>query len=677
MSSSDQPTLSDQAWALVEGNRLREAQELFTRVCELDEADAEAWMMRGSIHGEFGETDAAVACLERAITLDPGYADAYLNLGKIQLSQDKAEPALESCRKAVECDPEFAEAWMLSLSIQDQLGRWTEAEQACRVALAHQSGDPRALAQLARIADTLRMQQLALARLGDTRPIFVLGIPRSGTSMIAGALHLCGAWIGTTVSGGPSNPEGFFENVALREGVLKPMLERQGADPLGVRTLPDLDHLTPFPELKNQVLKQLVREAYPGEGQAWLYKDCKLTLLWPLWREAFPDARWVIVRRPEDDIVRSCLRTRFMNQHSIDSNFWRLWISEYEKRLDALRSSGVWWREIDSHAAVISDLAPIRSLVNDLCLIWNEQAVRDFIKPQHWHATSNGTPATSDFDQRSLPSAIANTPANRVLLNSVAKAGTYLLTRTVELMQVEPFPFVLHGALAKRTLQVEETADSVLVGVDWPCLIKTDDLRAILAEMPTGQFMKGHLPYSPRVVKMLEDMNYKMVIIVRDPRDVAVSHMNWALAREYLPYQKYYKSLSPDERMSLAISGFAIEPEGPVVLDLRKRFEHITKWISHPMAYVTSFERLVGPKGGGSLEAQREEISNIGAHLGLLLSQRQVDDIADNLFGGTMTFKEGKIGAWNKHFSDAHRQQIKNLMGDIIIDLGYEKDSDW
>ncbi|MDP3584460.1 MAG: tetratricopeptide repeat protein [Thiobacillus sp.] len=674
MQSTNSQSLLDEAWALVENNRLRDARKVFERVCELDETEAEAWMMRGSIHGDLGETEPAIACLERAIAIDPCYADALLHLGKIRLNQGQLDQALQDCRKAAQCDPAFVEAWLLLSAVQAQSGSWVDAEQSCRQALVHNPGEPRAVQQLARITQVV-MRQSDLGSLEKTPPIFVLGIPRSGTSMIAGALHHCGAWIGETVPGGPSNPEGFFENVMLRERVLKPMLSHQGADLLDVRAMPELDRLTPQSGLKDQVLRQLSIEQYPGGDQAWLYKDGKLSLVWPLWRDAFPNARWVIVRRPADDIVRSCLHTNFMSQHSFDPQFWRAWVRQYEQRLEALKASGVWWREIDSHDTV-SDLSTLRTLVQDLGLQWNEPAVRSFIKPQHWHALSNdpekGGKGLSPTHSEAKPS------GNRILLNSVAKAGTHLLTRTVALLQCEPFPFFLHGAHTKqRPIEAEETEDSVLVGVIWPCLVNAEGLTSILGDVPRNQYLKAHLPYSPRTAKILEDLDYKMVIIVRDPRDVALSHINWSLTRDYLPHQKYYESLSPDERLSQEIEGFAFLPDGPVVLDLRKRYEYILKWRGHPMVYVTSFERLVGPSGGGSAEAQREEIDNIAAHLGIELTDDHRKAVIDNLFGGTVTFKKGKSGGWKQHFSEKHKQKIKALMGDLIIELGYERNNDW
>lgn len=67
-------------------------------------------------------------------------------------------------------------------------------------------------------------------------PLFVLGLPRSGTSMIAGAISICGAWTGSTVPGGsPENPKGFFEHTVIREHVTKKILINIECDPLGVR----------------------------------------------------------------------------------------------------------------------------------------------------------------------------------------------------------------------------------------------------------------------------------------------------------------------------------------------------------------------------------------------------------------------------------------------------------
>ena len=46
-------------------------------------------------------------------------------------------------------------------------------------------------------------------------------------------------------------------------------------------------------------------------------------------------------------------------------------------------------------------------------------------------------------------------------------------------------------------------------------------------------------------------------------------------------------------------------------------------------------------------------------------------------WGHSSNFRSGKIGNWKSEFSDTHINRCKNLMGEILIELGYEKDLNW
>ncbi len=216
------------------------------------------------------------------------------------------------------------------------------------------------------------------------KPIFILGIPRSGTSMIAGLLNICGAWVGTTVPGGPENPRGYFENWIIRDQINKQFLLKIGCDPLGVSKLPDIELLPKVENLSDIVKKAIKSDGYE-ENKQWLYKGAKLTLLWPIYKSAFPEARWVIVRRREEDIINSCLNTHFMVQHSIEPVFWTNFINEYLIRLKKLKSSGVWFREIWPHAIVKGNTETLRQLIDDLGLFWDYHKINEFILPSYWH----------------------------------------------------------------------------------------------------------------------------------------------------------------------------------------------------------------------------------------------------------------------------------------------------
>jgi sulfotransferase 6B1 len=96
-----------------------------------------------------------------------------------------------------------------------------------------------------------------------------------------------------------------------------------------------------------------------------------------------------------------------------------------------------------------------------------------------------------------------------------------------------------------------------------------------------------------------------------------------------------------------------------------------------PYTCAVKFEDLIGEKGGGSLPRQQETIIRIAQYLGYKLSQADLQTIIDNLFGGTYSFREGKIGEWKHYFNDQHKTAFKKIAGQLLIDLGYENDFNW
>lgn len=219
-------------------------------------------------------------------------------------------------------------------------------------------------------------------------PIFVLGLPRSGTSMIAGSLGICGAWTGSTVPGGDtSNPKGFFEHTVIREHVIKKMLILLGCDPLGVRKLPHVELQFEAPRLADAILEILDKDGYKHD-KPWLLKDAKLTLLWPVFKRAFPGARWLVVMRDEEGFMNSCLRTHFMQQHSQDPAFWKQYAEAYRVRINALKKSGANVLEIYSPDVISGKHEHLREVVSVLGLTYQENELMEFISPTYWHGNS-------------------------------------------------------------------------------------------------------------------------------------------------------------------------------------------------------------------------------------------------------------------------------------------------
>ena len=143
--------------------------------------------------------------------------------------------------------------------------------------------------------------------------IFVTGCARSGTSLTASILKNLGCNTGKL--------NDLYENTGIREKVLKPYLRSVGADPLGQKPLPDTDNLPAMPDLR-----KMVQQHIPNL-EPWMYKDAKLTLVWPVWAREFPEAKWVLVRRDKAEIAKSCLRTSFMRAYEGQLG-WERWVEE-------------------------------------------------------------------------------------------------------------------------------------------------------------------------------------------------------------------------------------------------------------------------------------------------------------------------------------------------------------
>lgn len=217
--------------------------------------------------------------------------------------------------------------------------------------------------------------------------ITITGAARSGTSMVAGIVSLCGAFGGVLAGPNKYNRKGMFENSAVRDTIVKPFLrDVLHVDPLGQRPLPDMDQCWRVAgEMasgwKTSVRGVMIDQGYLG-GPLFL-KCAKMCLIWPIWAAAFPSAKWIIVRRNPQDIAASCLRTPFMRAFKTTEG-WLGWVAEHEKRFEEMHTAGLAAREIWSQKIVEGNLDWISAAVEWAGLKWNEAAVHKFIDPGLW-----------------------------------------------------------------------------------------------------------------------------------------------------------------------------------------------------------------------------------------------------------------------------------------------------
>lgn len=176
--------------------------------------------------------------------------------------------------------------------------------------------------------------------------IFITGAARSGTSLVTGILARHGLKLG------PVN--GLNENLDVREHIVKPYLHSIGADPLCQRPLPYLEDIRPVDNWREKVTRAI------GQDEPWGYKGAKMCLIWPLWVEHFPDAKWVIVRRDRESLIGSLLRTSFMQAYS-DAVGWGKWVDIHLQRIEELKANAqcieVWPRDVIAYPETFAPVA--------------------------------------------------------------------------------------------------------------------------------------------------------------------------------------------------------------------------------------------------------------------------------------------------------------------------------
>ena len=213
-------------------------------------------------------------------------------------------------------------------------------------------------------------------------PILITGCARSGTSLTAGVVDICGAFGGSLRPGGTPNPKGMFENNEIIQDIIKPYLDSIGMDKMGQDPLPKLEDLVPYPKLKEKVENVMMGDGY--ECGPWYFKGAKTCLIWPLWHKAFPKAKWIIVRRDALSIARSCMNTSFMRAFS-NVEGWLDWVKLHETRFNEMHKAGLDIKEIWPEEAIQGNLSWLQMLIEELGLDWKDKEVKEFITPEYWH----------------------------------------------------------------------------------------------------------------------------------------------------------------------------------------------------------------------------------------------------------------------------------------------------
>lgn len=230
---------------------------------------------------------------------------------------------------------------------------------------------------------------------GTLGMVIVFGCVKSATSATAAILEAHGVFFGRTAPGSNTNPDGSWEHPALMDlfgryvarigGGSGPRRNRGfGWEFLaGLYPWHNDGGLPPIPFLRERVLATLRRDGWDGKSPIGV-KIPDIAFLARLWHEAFPEARWVWVRRDPAEVKESVWNIERARGNLSERRRAELedWVDSFEEacRHVAQRLPVLECRTAD--VARTGDWSGVRAAVEGCGLAWDPAAAERVFRPE-------------------------------------------------------------------------------------------------------------------------------------------------------------------------------------------------------------------------------------------------------------------------------------------------------
>ena len=247
--------------------------------------------------------------------------------------------------------------------------------------------------------------------------------------------------------------------------------------------------------------------------------------------------------------------------------------------------------------------------------------------------------------------------------NSKPKSGSHLLLQILNgFTRIMPYKYV--EAYPVRTIEKAGRRKS------------NEEVLSELKRIPRGVIGWGYVEATPENISFLCQPDRLNYFIYRDPRDMLVSQVFFATdMHEEHGMHQFYKSL-PDfgERLNVAITG--IDRDGFYMVSVKQRYASVFEWLEQPHVMCIRFEDLIDNRDR-TLEAMLDEVESTGYKIPTPREKALSILVEAIQPRKSHTFRSGKTGGWREHFTEAHKKLFKDVAGDLVVKLGYEKDNGW
>ena len=248
-----------------------------------------------------------------------------------------------------------------------------------------------------------------------------------------------------------------------------------------------------------------------------------------------------------------------------------------------------------------------------------------------------------------------------VVGNTMPKSGSHLIGQILRaLPAIGPFLFTpwdkLNRGPGNSKLSASETA-------------------ARIRSLMRGEVGYANLRATEEFVRLLTGPGTAMIYVYRDPRDLVVSQVFYAVEMhtEHALHDYATNTLkNMEERLDLFILGnSALDTP-----NIRRRYDSYAGWLEQTSVLKLRFEALILNR-----RPTLQVLLDYLEHKGFVptLPPEKCIEIFERAIvpKKSPTFRRGQPGNWKEYFSEQNKRHFKEVTADLLVSLGYESNEDW
>ncbi len=268
---------------------------------------------------------------------------------------------------------------------------------------------------------------------------------------------------------------------------------------------------------------------------------------------------------------------------------------------------------------------------------------------------------------------------NKLLANSFPKGGSTLLAETMELLSYKKhtptvgMPKAFNYKEARDALHdikyTENIKEKVAISPFAPWYAECEKFRSWLNDVRPDHYIFGHLPWVSVLDSLIEDLNFRHLVIIRDPRSMLASLIfEGGITPRFLCADLEPMSLS-QRLVFMTSGGYALQADA-TIQSFTDSYISMLAWHNDKNCLVVRFEELVGEWGR---DTQREAAKKIASYLNVEFGENILKILNRPDAPWAKRFRVDQLNKWKDLMEQDDIDYILKSCEVVSYDAGYDQ----